>query len=191
MHNLDRIPNFLSLSRVPLGALLVVVYSDTRLGLFLAGLGLILLALLTDVLDGQLARRLHVESKDGYLLDGLGDRSIYIALILVFHSTHEIFGIVAWLLILREVGIYAIRVIEVEWSLRLKGTRTLSLAHALFLRLWFGLMVVEDGLWILAQITLDAYAIARTLGVMLLLCALVSGYSSIYLTATTPTRDSK
>lgn len=185
-----RIPNFLSLSRVPLGGVIIIVYSDERPAAFLAAVGLVLLALVTDVLDGYFARRLNVQSKDGYLLDGLGDRSVYIALLLTFYGQREVWSAVAWLLVLREVGIYAIRVVQVEWDLKLQRTRTLSLAHAFFMRLWFGLMLLEDGFQIFGQKDIDNLAAAKVFGATLLAGSLTAGYLSIYATMKSAARSS-
>lgn len=67
---LEHLPNLLSLTRV---ALVPVLWVPALLGdAFAVGVGLVV-AGLTDVLDGQLARRLDVVTPRGAALDSLGD----------------------------------------------------------------------------------------------------------------------
>jgi len=189
MSYLNRVPTLLSIARLPIGGLIVLVYTNDRLLPFSIAIGLILIALITDVMDGRLARALGVTSDDGYLLDGLGDRSVYIALILVFYKQGNVWGGVAWLLIFREVAIYAVRVIQVEWSLRLLKTRRLSVAHAFFIRMWFGLVIAKDGLTLVGAPTWSAARLVEVVGVSLLVGALLTGYLSIYSTVAPRTRS--
>lgn len=139
------VPNLLSLSRIPLAGALILTYSSEDKAFYLASLFILLVALTTDILDGCLARKFNTASVDGYLLDGLGDRAIYVALILVFQASTDVLPILAWLLILREISMYAIRVSQVEWHLKLHRTRKLSLIHALFFRLWILTILYQHG----------------------------------------------
>lgn len=68
------IPNLLSLSRVLLVILfaLVMLVPDPPSRWW--GLGILLLAALTDKLDGMLARRMHEETEWGRILDPLADK---------------------------------------------------------------------------------------------------------------------
>jgi len=182
-------PNFLSLSRVAWGALFICIYSNEQVTSYLAGVTLLLIALATDIFDGILARRLKVDNQEGYLLDGLGDRSIYIALILTFYEEHRVAGILAWLLIMREISIYAIRVIETEWTLKLHGTRFYSLAHALLLRSWFGVLLIIDAVQVFGVEGDRFVAIIGPASYFLLIGALLAGYVSIYSTLSIRTKN--
>lgn len=79
-----RVPNMLSASRMvlALSMLLVEPLSDPFLGLLAA-------AFLTDVLDGYLARRWHVESRFGSQLDSLADLMMMVVLIVVLLTALE------------------------------------------------------------------------------------------------------
>lgn len=64
----------------------------------------------TDFIDGQLARRLHVESFFGSLLDGLSDKAFGIICLLLLSTLNPIFlGVIA-----AEIGILAINYKSIE-----------------------------------------------------------------------------
>lgn len=138
------IPSLLSGSRIIIAFLLLFVFPTQDERVFVFGLVLISIAFLTDILDGKLARRLGIASETGYVLDGLGDRSIYLALILIGMLNGHIGIAFAWLLIFREIGIYALRVLDK--TCRPRGLlRTISLIHATAIRLWILGMLIGDG----------------------------------------------
>jgi len=68
------LPNLLSLSRVFLGILFVLVMLVPDPPARWWGLGILLLAALTDKLDGMLARSMHQETEWGRILDPLADK---------------------------------------------------------------------------------------------------------------------
>jgi len=185
------LPNVLSLSRIPIGGLIILVYSDKDLGQFIVALCLLLLALLTDVVDGYLARKLGIASDHGYLLDGLGDRAVYLAVILTFYAGNELWGLAAWLLILREVTLYAVRVVQTEWSIKLAETRMLSLCHAFVFRLWVGLILTKDGLQIMGTADLDDLVGIKLASSFLIIGSLSAGYLSVYATLAPMFKDSE
>lgn len=139
------IPNALSVSRIIL-AVLVIVLSFRLDGVtYIATLGMLIVAAITDGLDGYFARRWHVTSELGYVLDMMGDRAIQLALILVFLVRYSFHPLLAWLLIFRDLGIYAVRLLADDWFVRTKRMRPLFLVHTTTLRLWLGLFVLRDG----------------------------------------------
>ena len=68
------ISNLLSLSRIVLVALFAIVMFANPPDADLWGLGILLIAMLTDKLDGDIARRLGQESYWGRILDPLADK---------------------------------------------------------------------------------------------------------------------
>jgi len=80
--NLYSIPNILSLLRLALVPLLVGLASAQRGDIFLVVLAV---SLLSDVLDGYLARKLGLVSELGAKLDSWGDILTYAAMILGLH----------------------------------------------------------------------------------------------------------
>lgn len=186
------IPNLLSLSRIPCAILLIVLYSGTERWRFEAALAVIAIAFATDFLDGVIARKFGLTSKYGYILDGLGDRAMYIALSLVF-LVHQKIGLIAtWLLIFREVAIYAARLFSDGWFEANKSVRFLSKLHAGFLRLWMLLILVEDGIFLYSGIyPLRFRGFAQAQTTLLTIALLVSYYSLFrHLWAVLATTDS-
>src|SRR5437016_3394882 len=94
--------NTLSVSRIGLALLFVVCFQRNAVLLYIS-VALCGIALVTDILDGYLARRLHVDSIHGRLWDSLGDKSFYAAIIIAFNAQGFLGVLVTWGLIVREV----------------------------------------------------------------------------------------
>jgi len=73
----NKIPNILSLARIFSVPILVLSAFNNREYIFIA---IFIFALITDVLDGYLARKLNVSSEFGAKLDSWGDMAIYLSL---------------------------------------------------------------------------------------------------------------
>ena len=80
--NLYSIPNILSLLRLALVPVLVALASAQRGDIFLL---VLVVSLISDVLDGYLARKLDLASELGAKLDSWGDILTYAAMILGLH----------------------------------------------------------------------------------------------------------
>jgi phosphatidylglycerophosphate synthase len=107
---------------------------------------LITAAMVTDALDGYLARRWRVATDMGYVLDAMGDRAIHLALILVVFVHYQVNPVLVWLLILRDIGIYAVRVLTSDWLARSREMQWLSRFHATNLRIWLASYYLRDGM---------------------------------------------
>ena len=94
------IPNLLSFFRI----LLVPVIIWSYLGLKNTTLAIVLLAVsaLTDVLDGQIARRFHMVSDLGKALDPLADKLTQVAIVLCMAFQYPLMWILLGLCVLRE-----------------------------------------------------------------------------------------
>jgi phosphatidylglycerophosphate synthase len=141
----EGIPNALSASRIPIALAVLAIATKLSPGTYVATLGLVALAMGSDAADGLLARRWRVESQTGYVLDAMGDRAIHLALILVILNRYQIHPVLVWLLVFRDIAIYAIRVLSKDWHDRSQRFRWLSVLHATLLRLWIGLFLLRDG----------------------------------------------
>jgi len=135
----SRIPNFLSLSRVLLAGLLVVLFSSKNLTMFCMSMAIVAVAVLTDILDGYLARRWDLESELGYYLDGLGDKSFTVAICLIMTNFYPVLTLLIWALICREIFLYAYRILDKNRETNLKRLRHISLIHAMLIRMAFAL----------------------------------------------------
>ena len=73
-------PNSLSLLRAPLALLFIIDHAMVRAGV-------VLLAMLTDCIDGYLARRYQATSRFGAILDPLMDKFfVYVALVVLIYD---------------------------------------------------------------------------------------------------------
>lgn len=138
------VPNALSISRVPAALAFLIVYSSDDKVLYFSALGIAFIALLTDIVDGPLARYWHVASERGYFLDGLGDKAFYIAVLVTMIREQATSSILAWVLIAREIFLYALRTLDQSRAKNLKSLRFYSKAYALFVRLYFGCFLFSD-----------------------------------------------
>jgi phosphatidylglycerophosphate synthase len=93
------------------------------------------IALATDVLDGYIARRMHVASIQGRLWDSLGDKSFYAAIIIAFHAQGFLGTLVSWALIVREVALYITRVLFIEKLPKIEQIRPWTNWHGYFMYL--------------------------------------------------------
>ncbi len=141
-----RLPNVLSVLRIAI-ALPVLLCSRnlSRYG-YIVTVCALAIAALSDFFDGYFARRWKLSSELGYILDAMGDRAIHLSLLLIFFLRYQIHPIFIWLLIFRDIGIYAVRVLSNDWLRRSLELRWISLFYASVLRLWLGLFIVRDGI---------------------------------------------
>lgn len=88
------LPNYLTLARIFLVPILVVVlltpYSEKWFGIqsYALAIAIFLLATITDILDGHLARRRKQVSKFGALLDPIADKLLVSAALIVLVEKH-------------------------------------------------------------------------------------------------------
>ena len=116
------IPNLLTLLRVGLIPVLVLMYYLPISGIYVAGV--FLLAGLTDLLDGYLARTLAQTSRFGEFLDPVADK-LMVAVVLVLLVSDDIlvselfssqlFTVVTAIVVGREIAVSALR----EWMAEL------------------------------------------------------------------------
>jgi len=91
------VPNVLSLSRLGLAAAFVVMTNPVH------RFALLLLAALTDFLDGWLARRSKTTTRYGALLDPITDRIFVFAAVCVFLVERQLTGLQYFILIFRDI----------------------------------------------------------------------------------------
>lgn len=114
----NKIPDILTWCRVAAIVVVVMCYLSApfwNTWHVTAGL-LLILASITDWLDGYLARKWQVTSSFGAFLDPVADKVLVATtlLILVDHYHHWSMLIPAWLILMREVSMSALR----EWAVR-------------------------------------------------------------------------
>lgn len=122
-----------------------MVYSNKDSFRFALASAIAALAIATDVLDGFLARRWGLASEFGYFLDGLGDKTFYFAFLLIIVREGHSPALLAWILMVREIVLYALRALDINRADNLRRLRNLSRYHALFIRLFFFCILTVDG----------------------------------------------
>ena len=118
------LPNLLSLGRILLVPVLVAVLLTKFEGKEFVGLGIFLLASLTDVLDGYIARRQQKVTKLGKLLDPAADKILTSA---AFISLVELGLAPAWMVVViiaREFAVSALRSVAASEHLVLGAIAT-------------------------------------------------------------------
>ena len=132
------VPNALSLSRIPLGFVFVLTFDASDTNAFWFAIAVLTLAFATDFLDGWLARFLETTSRTGYFLDGLGDKVLYAAVLIVISQQDRRQMLLAWMLIVRELLLYAARLIDPNTDRNIAKFRFFSWAYALSIWAYFG-----------------------------------------------------
>ena len=105
------LPNVLTLTRIlliPVFVLLFVVPTPDR---SLAAAIVFVIAAMTDLLDGYLARRRGQVTKLGRLLDPIADKLLVLSALIVLVQVDRVGALVAILIIAREVAVTGIRAI--------------------------------------------------------------------------------
>ncbi len=125
--------NKLTLLRVFLiPVFLVIAYLDFPGHRYVA-LGVFIVASLTDLLDGYIARHYNQISDFGKFADPLADKCLVMAALCWFVETHEMFGWILAIVLLREFAVSGMRLVAVEkgrviaagWSGKVKTASTM------------------------------------------------------------------
>jgi phosphatidylglycerophosphate synthase len=127
-----RFVNSLSLSRIALAFLFVICFQKSP-SLLYSSVVLCAIALVTDILDGYIARRLEVDSIHGRLWDSLGDKSFYAAIIIAFNAQGFLAPLLSLGLIVREVALYITRILYVENLPKIEKIRPSTNLHGYFM----------------------------------------------------------
>ena len=139
------LPNAISVSRIAMSVVIVAVAAKLTLATFCVTVGLLLAATASDFVDGYLARLWNVSSSTGYVLDAMGDRAVHLALTLAMLVRYQFLPVIAWLLIFRDIAIYAVRILTRDWLQRSRDTRWMSLLHTIGVRTWLATFLIRDG----------------------------------------------
>lgn len=97
------IPNFLSLFRLLLIPVYVYLYLNAERTSQYVAAGLVLaLSCLTDMIDGKIARKCHMTSKVGMLLDPVADKATQATLLICLSMKYPVLYPVLALLVIKE-----------------------------------------------------------------------------------------
>lgn len=97
------IPNLLSLFRLVLIPVYVVIYLNaTELWHYYLSAGILAVSCLTDMIDGQVARRFNMITNLGKILDPVADKATQFALILCLASRYGVMYLLIVLFVVKE-----------------------------------------------------------------------------------------
>ena len=127
------LPNKLTLLRIVLVPVFVVVLYLNFPYNNLVALAVFILASLTDLMDGKIARKYHLVTDFGKFMDPIADKLLVTAALLVFVDWHMMPAWVAIVVIAREFIVSALRlvaasngrVIAAGWSGKVKTASTM------------------------------------------------------------------
>jgi phosphatidylglycerophosphate synthase len=173
--------NLISGSRLVFSALFVFCALDPSIEVQRASLVILIFLLVSDFLDGALARRWKVSSKFGFVIDGLGDRAAYIACLLVMSHRLGLPLVITYLIVLRDIVLYAARSLEPQWMRSIGGTRSLAKIHAGLLRVLFAIYFVPFYLALFGFYPPGAKNFPGTWGIALAVIYTLLSYASLAL----------
>lgn len=138
-----QIPNYITISRllaIPVIMLLLQFEGNTVWGSYLAAF-IFLVASLTDLLDGYLARRYGQVTNLGRFLDPLADKLLVAAALIMLIPLGRAPAWVVFLILAREIAVTGLRCIAVEQNIVIAASnhgkqKTLAQSIAVFCLLW-------------------------------------------------------
>ena len=139
-----QMPNIVTLARlsaIPVIVILLTLYPDGGYWISVTTATIFLLAALTDLLDGHLARKYNLVSNLGKFLDPLADKLLVSAALIMMIPMGWVPAWVAFLIIAREFAVTGLRAIAVEQGLIIAASdsgkkKTLAQNIAMFCLLW-------------------------------------------------------
>jgi len=164
------LPNVLTLTRIlliPVFVLLFVVPTPDR---SLAAAVVFVIAAMTDLLDGYLARRRGQVTKLGRLLDPMADKLLVLSALIVLVQVDRVGALVAILIIAREVAVTGIRAIAATEGMIISAEVTGKYKMAL--------QVIAIVLLILEGTVLSEFGNVHLAGIVTLYFSVVLGYVS-------------
>jgi CDP-diacylglycerol--glycerol-3-phosphate 3-phosphatidyltransferase len=105
------LPNLLTLTRILLIPVFVVLFVTPDPDRSLMAAIVFVVAAVTDMLDGYLARRSGQVTKLGKLLDPIADKLLVLSALILLVNVDRVSALVAILIIARELGVTGIRAI--------------------------------------------------------------------------------
>ena len=118
------IPNLLSLFRLILIPLYVTIYLNAQTtGDYYLAAAILAVSCLTDMIDGQIARRFNMISTVGKVLDPLADKVTQFTLVVCLSISHPVLWIVVALIFVKEIFQLVAGLIRFRKGRMLKGAQ--------------------------------------------------------------------
>lgn len=164
------VPNLLTLTRILLIPVFVVLFATPDPDRSITAAIVFVVAAVTDLLDGYLARRSGQVTKLGKLLDPIADKLLVLSALILLVNVDRVSALVAILIIAREVAVTGIRAIAAGEGMIIAAETTGKYKMAL--------QVIAIVLLILEGTALSALGNLHLAGIVTLYLSLVFGYVS-------------
>ena len=164
------LPNFITLTRILLIPVFVVLFATPTPNRSISAALVFLVAAVTDLLDGYLARRNGQVTTLGKLLDPIADKLLVLSALILLVNIDRVSALVAILIIAREVAVTGVRAIAAGEGMVIAAETTGKYKMAL--------QVVAIVLLILEDTFLSDLGNLHLAGIGTLYLSLVLGYVS-------------
>jgi CDP-diacylglycerol--glycerol-3-phosphate 3-phosphatidyltransferase len=164
------LPNFITLTRILLIPVFVVLFATPTPNRSLTAALVFVVAAVTDLLDGYLARRNGQVTTLGKLLDPIADKLLVLSALILLVNIDRVSALVAILIIAREVAVTGVRAIAAGEGMVIAAETTGKYKMAL--------QVVAIVMLILEDTFLSDLGNLHLAGIVTLYLSLVFGYVS-------------
>lgn len=164
------LPNFITLTRILLIPVFVVLFVSPTEDRSLSAAAVFVIAAVTDLLDGYLARRNGQVTTLGKLLDPIADKLLVLSALILLVNLDRVSALVAILIIAREVAVTGIRAIAAGEGMVIAAETTGKYKMAL--------QVVAIVLLILEDTFMSDFGNLHLAGIVTLYLSLLLGYIS-------------
>jgi CDP-diacylglycerol--glycerol-3-phosphate 3-phosphatidyltransferase len=164
------LPNFITLTRILLIPVFVVLFATPTPNRSLTAALVFVVAAVTDLLDGYLARRNGQVTTLGKLLDPIADKLLVLSALILLVNVDRVSALVAILIIAREVAVTGVRAIAAGEGMVIAAEMTGKYKMAL--------QVVAIVLLILEGTFMSDFGNLHLAGIVTLYLSLVLGYVS-------------
>lgn len=144
-----QLPNILTILRIIMTPLFIYFLFWGNGNGYMLALVIFILASITDLIDGKLARALGVESTLGKILDPLADKILVLSALISFIMLDLVYGWIIALIVLRDVVITVIRFVleyrdmPMATSSSAKGKTALQIVAIIFTLSYLSLRAYE------------------------------------------------
>jgi len=164
------LPNFITLFRILLIPVFVVLFITPTEDRSLSAAVIFVVAAMTDLLDGYVARRTGQVTRLGKLLDPIADKLLVLSALILLVNVDRVSALVAILVIAREVAVTGIRAIAAGEGMIISAETTGKYKMAL--------QVVAITMLILEGTEISEWGNLHLAGIVTLYLSLMLGYVS-------------
>ena len=173
MKKVYNLPNLLTCIRLILIIpILILLYIDNRI-LNLISAVLFVIASLTDIIDGYLARRLNQVTKIGKLIDPLADKLLILSVLIVLLKLNRVPLIFALIIIAREFIITGLRAVASSEGIIIPASQ-IGKDKTFFQTVSFTCLIIYHPLF-----GINSYSVGLFFLVVAVLYTIISGYKYI------------